>query len=325
MRIRAPALAMLVLVLVCARSADAEADPRVDLTDCPGLDAREIARVLGIEIEALLARRHGMDLPPVQLTCHGSSVRVTVSDPVTGKTLARDVPAPGVDDPTRDRVIALAVSELFLSSWLELLLPPDTRVVPLPAAAPQVVVVTRVARRAIDPDPRRWEIGLQGAARWRDLGRPYVGIQPSLVAGFVFSDWLRLFVATGLEIDRAARQRGSVRSWASGLGIGAGLRAGGNGTLFWDAGVLVSAVSVQTSGQAQTDGTAESSASGLGGEAVLLAGPGLQVGCFFARLEAQGGVSFPGFAARVAGEERVQWGGPWVGAAIGLGLREPVP
>jgi hypothetical protein len=315
--------AVLALWSVHARSAPAA--PGVALADCSDLDALEIGRLLVLELEALTGRAQSAQLPPVRLTCHDASIRVSVDDPVTGKTLARDVPAPAADDPTRDRIVALAVSELFLSSWLELLLPPETRVAPRPAPAPEVVVARPMAYQGVEPEPARWEVELRGGVRWRSLSDPYLGYQPGLLGALVFSDWVRCFVTTGLELDRAERERGDVRSRAWGLGAGAGLRAGANHTLFWDVGALLSGVFVQTRGRSDRADTTESSASGVGWEWALLGGPGLHLGSFTLRVEAQGGVSVPRMVARVTGETPVQWGGLWAGAAIGIGVREPMP
>jgi hypothetical protein len=323
---RAAVVTVATLALCSARALAASPALGVELEGCSNLDASEIGRLLALELGALTGPDQPVELPPVRLTCHDASVRVSVDDPVTGKTLARDVPAPASGDPMRDRIVALAVSELFLSSWLELLLPPETRrVAPIPAPAPEVVVVRRIARRAVEPTPTRWELELRGGARCRGLTDPYFGYQPSLLAALVFSDWVRLFVATGLELDRAQRQRGQIRSRASELGGGVGLRAGGTHTLFWDAGLLLSGVLVQTSGRSDRANTLEGSVSGAGWEAALLGGPGLHFGSLSVRLEAQGGLSLPRFAARVAGETPVQWGGAWLGAALGIGLREQAP
>ena len=315
--------AVLALWSVHARSAPPA--PGVALADCSDLDAQEIGRLLVLELEALTGQAQPAQLPPVRLTCHDASIRVAVDDPVTGKTLARDVPAPAAEDPTRDRIVALAVSELFLSSWLELLLPPETRGAPRPASAPEVVAARPTARQRVEILPTRWELELRGGVRWRSPSDPYLGYQPSLLGALVFSDWVRWFVAAGLELDRAERERGEVRSRAWGLGAGVGLRAGGNHTLFWDVGALLSGVLVQTRGRSDRADTTESSISGVGGEATLLGGPGLHLGSFTLCVEAQGGVSVPRFAARVTGEAPVQWGGLWAGAAIGIGVREQMP
>ncbi|MBN1610579.1 MAG: hypothetical protein JW940_28370 [Polyangiaceae bacterium] len=312
------------LALCSAHAHPATPAPGVELADCSDLDAREIERLLALELDALTGPTRPAQPPPVRLTCHDASVRVSVDDPVTGKTLARDVPAPASDDPMRDRIVALAVSELFLSSWLELLLPPETRRV-APAPAPQVVAVGPTARRAAQPPPTRWELELRGSARWRSLDDPYLGYQPSLQAALVLADWIRLFMAAGLELDRVRRERGEVRSRASGLGMGWQLRAGGNRTLFWDVGALLSGVVVQTRGRSSRADTTESSVSGLAWESALLGGPGLHLGRMTLRLEALGGISRPRLVARVAGEAPVRWDGLWLGAAIGIGVREPIP
>ena len=108
--------------LVAAAPAPEAAPSRVvvQAEGCEGLAPEEVGRVLDLELSMVTTEiRSG---PPLEvgLACAGERLTITVLDPLTRKRLERDVPAPA-PEPGRERVVALAVSQLFAASWLELL------------------------------------------------------------------------------------------------------------------------------------------------------------------------------------------------------------
>lgn len=60
---------------------------------------------------------------PVILRCDERSLRVTIDDPITGKTLSRALPLDAAPPKGLERYTALAIAELVEASWSELLLP----------------------------------------------------------------------------------------------------------------------------------------------------------------------------------------------------------
>jgi hypothetical protein len=138
----------IVVVAWLAMAAPAAAEPLtrvvVQAEGCEGLAQAEVARLLDLELAMVTTEiRSG---PPLEvgLRCAGERLTITVLDPLTRKRLERDVPAPA-PEPGRERVVALAVSQLFAASWLELLSatpppppPPDEPAPPSRAPTPSL-------------------------------------------------------------------------------------------------------------------------------------------------------------------------------------------
>jgi hypothetical protein len=307
-------------------SGGAETTPlHVELNQCPDLNPREISRLLDLELSSVERDRAMSVMPPVKLVCELAQIRVTVDDPVTNKTLSREIVAPAPNDPTGNRIVALAIAELFASSWLELLLPPERRVVRSKLPNRTDARLTQVTENAIAPKPIPWELGLDAAVRLRDLQSPFWGYRPSLSTAWLIHDRYRLLFAGSLEYSRVSRASGNVVSRSTSLGSGAGLRITLGERLYWDADLLLSLVLVRANGESNTDAMIERSATGLGVDAALKSGPMIRLGVFFAKLELQSGLTYPRFTARVPGDAPVQLGGLWVGFGIALGLSEARP
>ncbi|MEM9460869.1 MAG: hypothetical protein AAGF11_42290 [Myxococcota bacterium] len=131
----------------------------VETSRCEGLRPDEVGRLLDIELAMVTAEiRSGPPLT-VQLECAPARMTITVVDPLTRKRLSRDIPAPE-DAPGRERVVALAISQLFAASWLELLTAtepppaPETDRQPPPDQT-AVAAARRVAERSLERTPPR--------------------------------------------------------------------------------------------------------------------------------------------------------------------------
>ncbi len=297
----------------------ATAGPHVELEHCPTLDEDAIARHLADELRAMSVGLDRLEAPPIHIDCTPGSLRVEVRDPLTGKTLARTVPAPRADDPAANRMVALAVSELFLSSWLELLLPPAERAPP-PTAPPAAVSVTsaqRVARRAVAPSAVHVATSLLVGAGVRDFDEPYPTLRVGLRSGPVF-DRLALLVGVGFETGRAHREQGTVTTQAVTLGLGGRWRPLRGERAALDvvaSGAIGYAI---TRGSATRNTDVASSANGAAGEFALGVSPALAFGRMELFVEPTLGVTLPKLSARVTGEPSVRWSGFWFAASIGL-------
>jgi len=110
------------LALASARAAapdDTRDSVDVDAERCAAIDPDEVQRLLALELVAVTQEiRVGPPLH-VELACTGTTLTIAVFDPLTGKQLQRDLPMPAPDQ-GRERVIALAIAQLFAASWLEL-------------------------------------------------------------------------------------------------------------------------------------------------------------------------------------------------------------
>jgi hypothetical protein len=297
----------------------------VELNQCANLNAEEISHLLELELSSAERESDTLAMPPVRLVCQPSQIRVTVDDPVTQKTLSREIAAPSPNDPTGNRIVALAVAELFLSSWLELLLPPERRVVKSKAPTQTVARLTRVAKNSIEPKPIQWELGLDATLRLRHPKTPFLGYRPALLAAFIIRERYRLLLSASLEYSRVSRTGGDVAARTASLGTGAGVRLNLGERFCWDTDLLLSLVSVSANGESTTDGILEHSASGFGFDTAIKSGPMLRLGTLFTKLELQSGLTTPRFTARVPGDTPVQLGGWWLGLGVELGISEGEP
>jgi hypothetical protein len=312
-------LAALVAVLgLVARTAGAA--PNVELGGCPGLDDDAIARHLADELRAMSVGLDRLEAPPIHIDCTQGSLRVEVRDPLTGKTLMRTVPAPRTDDPAADRMVALAVSELFLSSWLELLLPADERAPPpAPRASSAVPVssVERVARKAVARSAVRVAASLLGGAGVRDMHAAYPTLRVGLRAGPAF-ERVALFLGVGFETGHAQRRLGDVSTQGITLGLGGRWRPLGSERAALDVVASGSFVYAVAHGSAAASTDLASSTSGTAAEFAVGLAPALAVGRTELFIEPLVGVTAPGLAARVSGEAPVRWSGFWFAGSIGL-------
>jgi hypothetical protein len=63
----------------------------------------------------------------VLVSCSGEEVSIRVTDAMTGKVVMRAFTLKEAEPDVRERAVALAVAELVLASWLELMLPQPTQ------------------------------------------------------------------------------------------------------------------------------------------------------------------------------------------------------
>jgi hypothetical protein len=61
------------------------------------------------------------------VSCSGEEVSIRVTDAMTGKVVMRAFTLKEAEPDVRERAVALAVAELVLASWLELMLPQPTQ------------------------------------------------------------------------------------------------------------------------------------------------------------------------------------------------------
>jgi hypothetical protein len=85
---------------------------------CPAVARDELARLLALELEApvLLPEQAGDRAVRVQVACTGATVRIAVDDPAKGSQLRRATVFPPEHEDVVVRLVALAISELVLTS-----------------------------------------------------------------------------------------------------------------------------------------------------------------------------------------------------------------
>lgn len=246
-------------------------------------------------------------------------MRIRVDDPVTGKTLERTLPMP-TESKGRERTMALAISQLFLTSWLELLSPAPKEVpVPVTQAPPELTSAAHDAARTV-VTPRRTEVDLGAAIglRRRDFGAAFSTFAPSVRATFALPSALRFVFDAGLQLARrCAAPAPSPRcrprsSWESGARHVVGVLA-------LDATLFVGGRWTRLDGRIDDPAFEARGASGGSLEALIAVGPTLRLGPVRLGAEVLAGRTFSTLRANVVGEREVSFGGFFAGAGLFLG------
>jgi hypothetical protein len=97
----------------------------LDVERCSFLPRDQVFKLVALELEAPVVTpdRAGEQTARVEVACAGAEVNLAVSDRLTGKVLTRTMTLAGRDTQVDARMIAIAVAELVLTSWMELTLP----------------------------------------------------------------------------------------------------------------------------------------------------------------------------------------------------------
>lgn len=317
------------------------------LDGCPAMTSGEVERVLRLELASVAEIPGSRALLVARVACRSEEVEIRLHDPVTAKEVARRIPALTADEEGGERVVALAISQLFVASWMELLRPPEERPEPAAGVSPEVVSAARsevdkVVESPEPPEPREppgpvapapfpvsrpigrpgpgADVGARVGVRFRGVG---AGGDPVTTVGAVGHLWPipRWGLALDLLWDRgvAVRGVGNVLTHAVWFGAGAAHRwrpAGHIVGVDVDAGFRVGYV--RHIGVPRGDAIAANPQSGAGGEIQLSGGPTMRAGPVLVRLSATLGYTLRIPEAVVA--RRVQR----IGDAQVLDLEDPV-
>ena len=147
---------VLLLGMTLASEARANGPPfLLGATGCGELDEREMRRLVAAELGAMQVEQRGPGVTLVSVHCGGLRVAIRVDDPLSKKTVQRAFDTGPMDPRARARWIALAASELVLSSWVELETNPAPKVEPEGPAVPAPVRrAAQAAVRRLTPPPR---------------------------------------------------------------------------------------------------------------------------------------------------------------------------
>ena len=178
---------------------------RLQLEQCPEIDRATVNRVVTMELEAAPAdERQDGALTTAHAQCGGGRARLTVEDPVTGKTMTRTLDLENQPRGLRSRLLGLAISELVLASWIELHLASE----PL-SSQPDAVVRPEARREAAAIAERRLQVvsSARAGVPWEIVAGPAVRRFSSglLTWGLSASAWHWLdehpLAGVGLEVD----------------------------------------------------------------------------------------------------------------------------
>jgi len=154
------------LWLACAATALAQAEPAVavNVDPCVPVDHAKLHELLAIELGTSTAEGGAgpAALTRVSVSCSPQGIELRVQDGVTRKSMARVLPASSFADASSTRLLALAIAEFVVASWIELSVQPAPAVEPVGPRAgesarrvAQNVVAERTPRS--DPVSRRGE------------------------------------------------------------------------------------------------------------------------------------------------------------------------
>ncbi|MBX7084291.1 MAG: hypothetical protein K1X88_34110 [Nannocystaceae bacterium] len=290
--------------------------------DCPGLDAREVGRLLAIDLAAVTQEvRRGPPLG-IEIRCRAPTLVIAIADPITRKRLERQVPLPR-NEPGRERVVALAISQLFAASWLELLLPPPPGPPPLPPtptpSAAAIEAAGGYVRRRVDARPRALGLVVGATVRGRALERTPL---PSFGGELDVRGWFgdaAVLGRIGVEGGVARREAGRVRAWQLALGLGTAGRV--RVAPRWALGgtIVVQGALARLRGAADAGGIATGATTAVSGQALLGGGPRLSIGAGWIELDAEVGLGLRAPVGLVEGDRAVSLGGVLAGGALRLG------
>ncbi len=307
------------VVAMTALATRARADGvRVDAEGCGSLDSAEVERLVSVDLAAVIDERKD-SFPPARVTCDGNKLRIVIEDPVTAKKLERELPLP--KGKGRERTFALAISQLYLTSWAELALPPPPEPVGPPKDAPGSKAATIIIQKKVLPPPS-WnaEGVLSGILRSRG-GHGLNDVGGSFRATAYAPSGFGAFVTAGFEAMRVERVRGNVDASIASIGLGGAYRS--PGMLAIDVRAGASLVFVRVDGRPGSERTIAGGGLGTAIDFAAALGPTLLVGPFRLGVEGQLGFMVPRVTADVRGEDPVSFHGAWVGGAafVGLGFR----
>jgi hypothetical protein len=176
---------------------------RLEFEHCADIEQGTVGRVVSMELDAELAdERQGGAVTTARAECANGHVKLTIDDPVTGKSSTRTVDLDGQPQGVRSRLLGLAVSEAVLASWLELHLAREQR------WAPAMTLASFEARReaaeiaerrlqvpSSQPTSPRTDLAVGTSARWFSSGLHTLG------AAVAARHWFGRYPSAGVGLD----------------------------------------------------------------------------------------------------------------------------
>jgi len=289
----------------------------VDIEGCGALDKDEIERIVQLELSSVVSDATVV-FPRAKVTCDGAKMKIVIDDPVTSKHLERELPSPAGKG--RERTFALAISQLYLTSWMELAMRPPPEPVGPPKDAPGSRAAKQIVTERIEPQPT-WSadamLGVALRGRGDNGANDFVGL---LRATAYLPNGFGAFVLASTESMRVTRDRGNVDATLDSVGIGGAYRS--RGKLALDSRLGANLVFVRLDGRPSSDRTVAGGGAGTALDLALAGGPTLVAGPFRIGIEGQLGYLLSAVKADVRGEDPVRLHGFWygVGVHVGIGL-----
>jgi hypothetical protein len=139
-------------------------DVSLDVDRCAFLPRDQVFQLVALELDARVTApdREAQRTPEkatqpthVEVACAGPEVQLKVSDRLTGKQLTRTIALAARDAQVATRLVAIAVAELVLTSWMELTLPRASASTPPADSPPGAPELRRAAQERAQRHLRR--------------------------------------------------------------------------------------------------------------------------------------------------------------------------
>jgi hypothetical protein len=131
------------LLLVAAAGARAQRETAVaiQVDACVPVDRAQLERLLAIELGAPTVQGESpVAATQIWVGCGPLGIELRLQDKVTQKSMTRTLPASSFRDQSSTRLLALAVAEFVVASWIELEVRPEPAVRPVgPRASPEAL------------------------------------------------------------------------------------------------------------------------------------------------------------------------------------------
>jgi hypothetical protein len=317
------ALAALGFALLGEPRSDAVPELSLDIDPCVQVPAERVLAQTALELDVPVVPPSAAhpNATRVHVSCVESHLQLRVADPITGKHLERTLALTTDEVDVAGRMVALAVSELVLTSWMELTLrTPQPATTGFSQPSPEV-------RRAAQ---ERAELRIEPVARVRYVQALAQIVGPFQRVGAGFGGGLRLGWSSsrgwlGGDLDLIASRAdadeplGKIRvsTWSAGLRVAFRLHL----DRFWlDAG------SGGRFGLARLDGSASDPSqtrgvtlAGTWAGPVVYLGAGVRVWHCVIAVGAEAGYVLRSVSGQVEGGSPVSIDGAWVAGSVGLG------
>jgi hypothetical protein len=301
-------------------------DLRVDASACAGLDGARLRALLQVEVQPVLEANPGMPDLEVGVTCSERELLMVVRDPVTNKQLQRAMPAPAPTDPERERIVALAASQLFRASWLELTTPaePEAEEIGAPTGdAPEQRAAEQVVETRAVTSLGNHELSFHPSIRWRDLAAPLLMNHGGIRYGYRLPKRFLAWGEAGAGFGRASRRLGFVNVVdVFGL-LGFGWRTKRFGPATFDIDLGGGVVYQRLRGRGASAQVDEGVLWAVTGEALGRFGLSFHARRLVTSIAAEGGFMFEGPSGAVGDEPVVDPDGAWLGVGLRIGAVLP--
>ena len=308
-------------ILVYSSATAADQPPSgisVSTVECADLDADTIKEIFVLEITQALPSPNNLTDMEIEIQCTESVIVIGIWDPLTDKKLERRLESAQSSPTGKNRVIAIAASQLYLASWLELLI---SHPLPTPSGdAPRetsVRAATNLVTELVVPKPGPGEAALGAGARAHALNHDVLfTTHIGLHAGAWTVSKIGIFATTGFDFGRKSKTLGDVDAYKWSLGARAARKWQLHNTFGIQLGIDAAAVYALLIGTSRLDEIVEGRVRGFSGEFSIHVAPLFTFGKIATCLMIEAGYGIDNPIAEVLDSVAVTLGGVFVGANL---------